>query len=213
MLNLIQQTKSKRRAKKKPLFTHIYAPYLIDQHSSEKESDDENETNREQTGTTENELEDLINQRDSFDDLKILQNNLLSQNTRLSDLSFTPSYITNLNDKMFSWEHCRKDLYEDPKSEMLMDENQLFEPFLFPNYSASNEKESTCSGAEGHLRSVDRITVSDETASNIDTFKVYVYKSCTRPDKINNSLKELAKTIDIKNSNTKEKEDFYYQEI
>ena len=213
MLNLIQQTKNKRRAKKKPLFTHIYAPYLIDQHISENGSDDENETKREETGTTDNELEDLINQTDSFDDLKILQNNLLSQNSRLGDLSFTPSYITNLNDKMFSWEHCRKDLYEDVKSEMLMEENQLFEPFLFPSYSASNEEESECSRAEKHLKSVDRITVSDERTSNIDSFKVYVYKSYTRPNKINNPSKELAKTMDIKNCNTKEKEGFYYQEI
>lgn len=175
MLNLIQQTKSKRRGKKTPLFTHIYAPYLIDQHTSENESDDENETKRDQTGITDNELEDLINRTDSFDDLKSLQNNLLSQNTRLSDLSFTPSYITNLNDKIFSWEHCRKDIYEDVKSEMLMDENYLFEPFLFPNYSASNKEESTCSRGEGQLKSVDKITVSDETTSNIDSFKVYVY--------------------------------------
>lgn len=58
---------------------------------------------------------------------------------------------------------------------MLMDENYLFEPFLLPNYSASNKEESTCSRGEGQLKSVDKITVSDETTSNIDSFKVYVY--------------------------------------
>ena len=32
---------------------------------------------------------------------------------------------------MFSWEHCRKDIYEDVKSEMLMDENYLSNLFYF----------------------------------------------------------------------------------